>query len=153
MSSRGKLICCCVSGSLLLMYLTALGGHAGEHQNKAQAPNSDKLRELLEERYEILKTSVQAEEKLLNVGQSSSGRLAKTTAAMLRAEADLCTTDLARITIHQKIVAILRKLEAAAVREADAGYASVGDVAKAKLRRLKAEIKLEKMKLAQQTSQ
>lgn len=166
MSSRQKWACWLVSGGLLLICLSAqsgwLGGdraqllapaHAGERQNEAQTGSSEKLRELLEERYEILKTSVETQKELAKVGQSSSGKLARATAAMLRAEADLCSTDSARIEIHEKIVAILRKCEDLIDREAKAGMVGQDDVAKTKLTRLKAEIKLEKMKLAQQASQ
>lgn len=153
MSSCQKWACCCVAGSLLLVYLAGPGGHAGERLNKAQTPGSDKLRELLEERYEILKTFMEAEKRLVEVGQGSRGGIAAATAAMLRAEADLCSIDSERIEIHEKIVTILCENEDAIAREANRGLASSADVVKVRLARLKAQIKLEKMKLAQQASQ
>jgi outer membrane protein TolC len=152
MSSCKKSLCCCVAGSFLLIYLAAPGGHAGEHQNKAQAPSSDKLQELLEERYEILKTFVETERRRLEAGRSSAGKLSKATVAMLRAEADLRSTYSERIEIHEKIVTVLRECEVLIAREVKAGMAGQEDVARAKLARLEAQIKLEKMKLAQQTS-
>ena len=153
MSSRQKWACCCVAGSLLLICLAAPGGHAGENQKKAQTASSDRLRELLEERYEILKTLVEAEKRLVEVGQGSRGDIAAATAAMFRAEADLCSAGSERTEIHEKIVTILRENEDAIVREANRGLASSADVVQVKLARLKAQIKLEKIKLAQQASQ
>jgi hypothetical protein len=137
---------------LLLVYLAAPGGHAGERQKKAQTQSSDKLRELLEERYEILKTFVETQKQLVKIGQGSVRKIAEATAAMLRAEADLCSTYPERIEIHERIVTILRENEDALAREAKAGYASPEAVAKVKLARLEAQIELEKMKLAQQAS-
>lgn len=153
MWSRQRWACCCVVGSLLIVYLAAPGGHAGENQKKAQTASSDRLRELLEERYEVLKTLVEAEKRLAELGQGSRGGIAAATAAMLRAEADLCSAGSERIEIHEKIVTILRECEDLIAREANAGMAGQGDVAKAKLSRLEAQIELEKMKLAQQTPQ
>ncbi len=165
MSSRQKWACCLVSGSLLLICLAAQSGwlsgnrtpllaptHAGEHQSKVQTGSSERLRELLEERYEILKTFVENEKKLVRLGQGSSRRIVEATAAMLRAEADLCSTDSARIEIHEKIVAILRECEVLIAREAKAGMAGQDAVARTRLARLEAEIVVEKMKLTQQAS-
>jgi flagellar hook-basal body complex protein FliE len=127
--------------------------HAGENKSKAQTGSNERLRELLEERYEILKTLVESEKHLVKIGQGSSRRIVEATAAMLRAEADLCETDSARIEIHEKIVAALRECEALIDREAKAGMAGQNDVMRTKLPRLEAQIELEKLKLAQQASQ
>jgi hypothetical protein len=108
---------------------------------------------LLEERYEILKTVVQEKNRLADAGRISAGEAAKATVAMLRAEADLCSAGSERIEIHEKIVTTLRECERLIAREADRGLVSSADVMKAKLARLKAQMKIEKMKLAQQTSQ
>ena len=153
MSSCQKWVCCCVAGSLLLVYLAGPGGYAGQRPNKAQTPGSDKLRELLEERYEILKTFVETERRRLEAGRSSAGKLSKATVAMLRAEADLRSTYSERIEIHEKIVTVLRECEVLIAREVKAGMAGQDDVARTRLARLEAQIKLEKMKLAQQASQ
>ena len=165
MSSRQKWACCLVSGSLLLICLAAqsgwLGGgraqllapaRAAEQQNKAQTGSSERLRELLEERYEILKTFVEREKELVKIGQGSIREIVEATAAMLRAEADLCSTDSARIKIHEKVVTVLREWEDTIIRAAKAGRAYRGDVRKTTLARLEAQIELEKLKLAQQIS-
>ncbi|KPK43518.1 MAG: hypothetical protein AMJ65_05525 [Phycisphaerae bacterium SG8_4] len=153
MSARQKLACYCVTGSLLLIYLAGPSGHAGEDQNKTRTVSSQRLRGLLEERYEILKTVVQEKNRLADAGRISAGEVAKATVAMLYAEADLRPTHSERIEIHEKIVATLRECEKLIARETDRGLTSSADVVRAKLARLKAQIKLEKMKLAQQTSQ
>lgn len=119
------------------MYVAAPGGHAGERKKKAQTQSSDKLRELLTERYEILKTLVDSEKHLVEIGQGSRTGIAGATVAMLRAEADLSSTNSERIEIHEKIVTILRENEAAIAREADRGLASAADVAKGRLARIK----------------
>lgn len=168
MSSRQKWACFLVSGSLLLICLAAQSGwlgsnrtrllapaYAGEHQSKeskAQSGSSERLRELLEERYEILKTFVEREKELVRIGQGSIREIVEATAAMLRAEADLCSTDSARIKIHEKVVTVLREWEDTIIRAAKAGRAYRGDVRKTTLARLEAQIELEKLKLAQQTS-
>ena len=152
MSSSRKWLLCSAAGALLLIYLVVGGGHAGERQDKAQIASSAKLRELLKERYEILKTLVEAEKHLMDIGQGSRGGIAAATVAMLRAEADLRSTNSQRIEIHEKIVTILRENEAAIAREADRSLASAADVAKVRLARIKAQIRIEKMKLAQQAS-
>ncbi len=153
MSPRKKLICCCVAGCLLLVYLAGPGGYAGQRPNKAQVPGGGKLRALLEERYEILKTLVEAQKELARVGQSSTGKITEATIAMLRAEADLRSTYSRRIEIHEKIVTMLRECEARIAREAKRGMAGQDAVARVKLARLEAQIEIEKMKLAQQASQ
>lgn len=89
----------------------------------------------------------------MKTGRGLARELAEATTAMLRAEADLCTTDSARIDIHQKIVAAMRESEDAAAHAAKAGYASSYSVDEARLARLKAEIELEELKLSQSASQ
>jgi hypothetical protein len=107
---------------------------------------------LLEERYEILKTVVQEKKRLADAGRISAGQVARATVAMLYAEADLCPAYSERIEIHEQIVTTLRGCERPIALEAKRGLASSADVMKAKLAGLKAQIKIERMKLAQQTS-
>jgi hypothetical protein len=111
MSSHQEWFCYCVTGSLLLIYMTGAGGHAGEDRNKTRAASSQRLRGLLEERYEILKTVVEEKNRLADVGQISARQVAKATVAMLYAEADLRPTYSGRIEIHEKIVTTLRGCE------------------------------------------
>ena len=153
MSSCQKLTWYCVTVCLIVVCLAVLGGRAEERQGEARAASTGKLRELREERYEILKTVVRTVERRLKAGRGSRRELAKATTAMLRAEADLCSTDSGRIEIHETIVTTLRECERLIAREADRGVATSADVMKAKLARLKAQIRIEKMKLAHQTSQ
>ena len=153
MSSCQKSGWYCVTACLVLVCLVVLGGRAEERQGEARTASSGKLRELREERYETLKTVVEAEKRLVEIGQGSPRELAKATTAMLRAEADLRPAGSERIEIHEKIVTTLRECERLIAREADRGLVSSADVMKVRLRRLKAQMKIEKMKLAQQTSQ
>jgi len=153
MSSRQKWVCCCLVGSLFLIYLAASGGRAVEPQTKIQAGSQERLRELLEQRYEILMTLVARQTRLAEMGRGSLGKVAEATVAMLRAEADLRATDSERIDIHEKIVGVLQEVEDAMAREVKAGHAAAEDMAKVRLRKLEARIELERIKLAQQASQ
>ena len=150
MSAFQKWVCCIVSGGLFLVWAAA---HATEQPNKAETAHSAKIRQLLEERHDVLQNLVEVYERGAKAGRMPPRKLAKATTAMLNAEADLCADDSARIGIYEKMVEVLRRHEASAVRSRDAGRADVGDVWKARLARVKAEIKLEKMKSALQASQ
>jgi hypothetical protein len=127
--------------------------HAEERRNKAQTGSSERLRELLEQRYEILKAVVEQQNRLLSLGRISIGEVRAATVAMLHAEADLCATDTERIKIHEKLVTTLREQEDLLARDSAAGRKALHEVVKAKLARLEAQIDLEKLKLAQQVSQ
>lgn len=153
MSSFQEWACCGVLGGLLLVYVSAPGGRAEERRNKVQTASSERLRELLEQRYEILKTLVERQKQLAEMGRGSAGKVAEATVAMLRAEEDLSSTDSERIDIHEKIVGVLQEVEDAIAREVTAGHASAEDIAKARLQKLEAQIELERIKLAQQASQ
>ncbi|MBW7991383.1 MAG: flagellar hook basal-body protein [Planctomycetes bacterium] len=156
---------CLVSISLLLICLAALStwfcnnevqflavAHAAEEQNQLQTGHSDKLRELLTERYDILKTAVETQVRLKEIGQGSVMALSAATVTMFYAEADLCTTGSERIKVYEKVVDLLRKQEERSQREVATGTVSPAEVMEAILPRLEAQIKLEKEKLAQNTS-
>ncbi|MCP4261942.1 MAG: flagellar hook basal-body protein [Planctomycetes bacterium] len=157
---------CLVSISLLLICLVALSvwlpndkvkfitvAQASENQHQLQTGNSDKLRELLIERYDILKAIVEDMHRLRERGRSPGiKKLSKATIAMLYAEADLCNKGPERIKIYEKIVATLRRWEESLAREIVIGQRAPSEVQRIKALRLKAQIKLEKERLAQNTS-
>ena len=154
-----------ISISLFLICLAALSlwlgnnetqfltdANAAEGRNQLQTKPDEKLRELLKERYDILKAVVENMNKLMETGKCSRVELHEATIAMLFAKADLCTTGSERIKNHNKIIDILRKQEEMLMREFAAGQVSQEKVLKARLALLDVQIKLEKERLAQNIS-
>jgi len=154
-----------VSTILLLICLAALSvwlcnnevqflavAHAAQGRNQLQTGHSDKLRELLTERYNILMTFVETQVRLKEIGQGSVMELSAATVAMFYTEADLCTTGSERIKVYEKLVDLLRKQEERLAREVTTGHVSQGGVLEARLARIEAQIKLEKEKLTQNIS-
>jgi flagellar basal body rod protein FlgF len=153
--STGLLLICLAALSLWLFnnevqFLTA--AHAAKGRNQLQTRPNEKLRELLKERYDILKTFVETQVRLKEIGQGSTMELSAATANMFYAEADLCTTGTERIKIYEKVVDLYRKHEERLEREVATGTVSPAEVTAARLPRLEAQIKLEKEKLAQNIS-
>jgi hypothetical protein len=126
---------------------------AAERQNPAQAGSNEKLRELLVERYDILKKILESYKSWLESGRGDPSGLKDATVAMFHAEADLCLTDSDRINVYEKLVAALREYEGWTERQAAAGRVTEVAVAQAKVARLEAQIRLEQLRLAQGTSQ
>jgi len=156
---------CLASASLLLICLAAPGGglhsdraqllavaDGAEGQNQAQAGSNEKLRELLLERYDILKGIVESHKKWMELGRADASGLMDATVAMFHAEADLYLTDAERIKVYEKLVAALREHEAWAERKAAAGRPEM-DAWRVKVARLEAQIRLEQLRFAQEPSQ
>ena len=155
-----------VSISLLLICLAALSvwlcgnevqflaaAHAAEGRNQFQTGHSEKLRELLMERYNLLKNYVETMNRLREIGQGP-GIMERqaATIALFYAEADLCTTGSERIKVYEKLLDVLRKQEEGLAREVADGRRSAYEGQSAKLPLLDVQIKLEKERLAQNTS-
>ena len=165
MSLSKRNTCCVAFIGLLLICLVVLSGWFGAYQvqlltaaravegrEQAQAGSEEKLRALLLERYDILKDIVESDKKLLELGRGDIKALKNATVAMFHAEADLYSTNSERIKVYEKLVAALREYEAWAERRAAAGR-DEADVLQVKVARLDAQIKLEKLRLTQNTSQ
>ena len=156
-------ICCILSISLLLICLALLSGwlrgneaqfitlaQAAERQNQLQAGSNEKIRELLKERYNVLKAIVEDMNRLLDYGQHPGiTELRDATVAMFNAEADLCTTGSGRIKVYEKLVDVLRKQEEGLAREVSIGQRNPTEILRIKAARLEAQIRLEKQRLAQ----
>jgi hypothetical protein len=164
MSLSKRKTCRLVLIGLLLICLVVLSGwfgayraqllataRAAEGREQAQAGSEEKLRALLLERYDILKDIVESDKKLLELGRGDIKALQKATVAMYHAEADLCSTNTERIKVYEKLVDALREYEALVGRRAAAGQVNDMAVLQAKVARLDAQIKLEKLRLAPKT--
>lgn len=156
--------CCFVSSGLLLICLAVLGGGLGgdralflavadavERPNQSQAGSNERLRELLKEKYDILKGIVESDKKWLELGRGDASTLKDATVAMFHAEADLCQTDAERIKVYEKLVAALREYEDWVGRQATAGRVTEATVAQARVARIEAQIHFERLRLAQKT--
>jgi hypothetical protein len=152
--------------SLLLICLALLSGwfgayraqllaaaRASEGQEQTQAGSEEKLRTLLLEKYDILKGIVESYKKLLESGRAETSEVVSATVAMFHAEADLCSSDAERIKVYEKLVGALREHETWAERRAAAGRPIEMGAWQVKVARLDAQIKLEKLRLTQNTSQ
>jgi len=124
--------------------------HAAERQNQLRAGSNEKIRELLKERYNVLKAIVEDMNRLLDYGQHPGiTELRDATVAMFNAEADLCTTGSGRIKVYEKLVNVLRKQEEGLALDVDTGRRDHTEILRAKAARLEAQIRLEKQRLAQ----
>ena len=156
MSLSQRKTCCLVSAGLLLICLAALGGwpraqllavaDGAEGQSQSQAGSNERLRELLLERYDILKRFAKSYTELLKFGRVEMSDVVNATVAMFHAEADLCLTDAERIKVYEKLVETLRGFEESAVR-------MPARAMEVKVARLEAQIRLEQLRLAQEASQ
>jgi len=160
-------ICCILSISLLLVCLALLSGwlrgneaqfitlaQAAEGQNQLRAGSNEKIRELLKERYNVLKAIVEDMNRLLDYGQHPGiTELRDATVAMFNAEADLCTTGSGRIKVYEKLVLILQQQDQSLAEAVNSGRITQMEFLKARASTLQAQIQLEKLRLPQEISQ
>jgi hypothetical protein len=118
-------------------------GKEAKRGAKRPAPNQ-KVQALLKERLPILKEVQNRADKRYQTGQGSKGELLQTTLRVLKAQLDLCATDMERIAVHENMVAVLMAIEQQAEELAKRRAADVGTLLEARLNRLEAEIALER---------
>ncbi|MCX5647050.1 MAG: hypothetical protein NTZ17_20580 [Phycisphaerae bacterium] len=138
---------------LCVLVLAASCGYGLARAGGSGAPkpsgSDERLRELMTQRYELLKVSVKNSELLLASGRVDIPTHQNLLDALYRAEADLCTTAADRITVYEKLVEVLIAQEKLVERQAEAGRALGIQVAQAKLVTLNTQIDLERLRLAQ----
>jgi len=124
---------------------------AAEGQNQLRAGSNEKIRELLKERYDVLKTIVEDMNKLFDYGQGPERtEFREATVAMFYAEADLYTAGSKRIKVYEKLIVTLREKEDSAAQGLAAGKGELRkEFLRAKAARLEAQIRLEKQRLGQ----
>ena len=136
-------------GGLATVGLLALVASSLAGNEREPAGSAERLRALLTERYEIRKKAVASLQKFVDSGRADIFDLSDAMTALYHAEADLCTTDAARIKVHEKLVETLKTHEGLAVRRADAGRMQEWDVERARAATLDAQIDLERLRLGQ----
>jgi outer membrane protein TolC len=113
----------------------------------AAEPKEARLKELLKERVETLRTVVELSTAQYQQGILDYGKVYQSMHALVKAELDVCESDKERITVLEKLVAVAKKHEKVAEARFKAGGGGQRDVLMAKADRLEAEIALERMKV------
>jgi 7,8-dihydropterin-6-yl-methyl-4-(beta-D-ribofuranosyl)aminobenzene 5'-phosphate synthase len=130
----------------------------GRPEQAAQAPangerqavgSNERLRELMTERYEIIRSIAESTETLLAAGRASLSEWRDAKVAVYVAQADICADSGERIKIYQEMVDFLRTCEQKVQQSAASGRADEAEVRRARLATTDAQIALEKLRLGQ----
>jgi len=132
--------------ALVLTYGPAWGAGGGESKS---AGSNERLRGLMTQRYEILQRAVKNAELMLANGRIDVLAFQDLTAAMYRAQADLCTTPADRVQVHEKLVEVLIAHDEVLERQGRAGRLTQIQVDQGKVATLNAQIDLERLRLGQ----
>lgn len=130
-----------VAGSCLGTLVAAAPG-------TVRATDGDKVNALLKQRLETLRAVLDLAEKAHAAGSGRFDKVVEARLAVFAAELDLCRTDAERVKVLEKVVAETKRLEA----DAEKAEAPPGTVLAAKVRRLDAEIALERVRVKQSRS-
>ena len=148
--SRGLVPLCLLVLAASCGYGLARAGGSGE----AEPSGSDgRLRELMTQRYELLKGAGKNSVLMLEAGRVDVLTHQNLTVALYRAEADLCTTGAERVKVYETLVDALTAQEKLLERQADAGRATEVQVTQGKIVTLNAQIDLERLRLGQAAPQ
>jgi len=138
-----------ITGLILIgLLLLAAPFVAGNEQKPSGS--EERLRELLTERYDMLKQMYASFQAQLESGRVDYVEWRRATFALHHAEAELCTTDAARIKVYEKLVQAIQTQEDLAVRRANAGQIPKSELAETRVATLEAKIDLERTRLGQQ---
>jgi hypothetical protein len=131
--------------ALLVLLAAGAWGRPGDSPRKdATEPKSARLTKLLKERLAILKQIAAAVEKAHRGGLVPLERVFEATEAVLNAEFDLCESDKERIAVHEKLVTLAKQREESIAKLVQSAAVPASALLKAKVRRLDAEIALER---------
>jgi hypothetical protein len=134
----------------------SVAGNAGRPEQPMQVPtargptvlgSNERLRELMTERYEILKSMVASLEVFFNSGRIDLPEWRDANVALFKAKADLAANASEQIKIYEEMVDFLRTCEQKARQRADAGRMTEADVQRARLATIEAQIALEKLRM------
>jgi outer membrane protein TolC len=130
--------------------LKSAGAGESALRTPAQGTGSDaqeRLNALRLQRKQTLQRIVDHTERTYETGQSGLAAVLRAKIALLTAESELCSTQDARIAIHQDIVELHRKIEEAMQRSMADGRVIAIELAHATVTRLDAEIDLAQAQL------
>jgi hypothetical protein len=114
------------------------------------AGSEARLRELLTERYDVLKQRLASMKIFMDNGRVDPADWRRAVVELHRAEAELCTTTADRVEVYEKLVAALQSQEDLAARREDAGRITRWQLAEARFATLQAKIDLERARLGRQ---
>src|SRR5262249_8036979 len=130
------------AGALVL--LLAAGGM------RAEEAKDSRLKELLKEKVAALKEAAALAEKAHQSGAAPLEQVQQANRAVLDAELELCDTDKERVAVLEKIVALTKQQEEQARELEKKSALPAGAVIAARVRRIDAEIALERARARQQ---
>lgn len=132
----------------VLVAVSCLGTLVAASPGTVRASESDKITALLKERLVTLRQILDVTEKAHAAGTGTFDKVVEARLAVFAAELDLCRTDAERVRVLEKVVAETKRLEA----DAEKAKAPPGTLLAAKVRRLDAEIALERVRAKQSRS-
>jgi len=109
--------------------------------------SSERVRELMTERYEIHKSIVETLDKSIATGRIGLAEWRDARVAMYAAKADLCTQAAERIEVYEEMADFLRTAEEQARQRAKAGVAGETEVRQTRLATIDALMALERLRL------
>lgn len=131
----------------LMVLAMCIGADASRPTQAAPTSPDQRLRELMTERYEILKEMVASLEVFFNSGRIDLWEWRDAHVALYKAKADLATDVTEQVKIYEEMVDFVRSCEQKARQRADAGRMTEADVQRAKLATIEAQIALEKLRM------
>ncbi len=132
----------------LIALATCIGANANRPAQAAPTSPSQRLRELMTERYDILKDMVKSLEIFFNSGRIDLPEWRDANVALFKAKADLAADTSEQVEIYEEMVDFLRTCEQKARQRADAGRMTEADVQRARLATIEAQIALEKLRMS-----
>ena len=131
---------------LVPLVATCLGGLTSGGPTAGADPGGDKVKALLAERLVTLRKIAELAEAAHNAGSGSREKMVEARFAVLAAELDLCETSPDRVKVLERVVAEAKRWEAVAEEGLKTRTTPPAAALAAKVRRLEAEIKLERAK-------
>jgi hypothetical protein len=119
---------------------------AAKEEPAANDAAMDRVKALLKEKLTIAMQRAEMTAQLAKRGGVGQDELANANLRVLAVELELCETDKERVAVHEKIVKILKNLEEMARTLEKNAVASHGEALEATMKRLDAEIALERAK-------
>ncbi len=130
---------------LIGLFLPAAPFVAGNEQKPSES--EERLRELLTERYDVLKNRLAFMEIFVENGRIDPAEWRSAIVALHHAEAELCTTDAGRVKVYERLVEAMQTQQDLAARREAAGRIGPWQLAEARIATIEAQIDLERARL------
>ena len=135
-----------ITGLILIgLLLLAAPFVAGDEQKPSGS--NERLRKLLTERYDILKSGLTSMEIFVENGRIDPAKWRSAVVALHHAEAELCTSNAARVEVYERLVEAMQNQHNWAARREAAGRITKWQLTEARVATLQAQIDLERLRL------